>query len=211
MNRNIKNIIFDFGGVIINIDPRLTLDEFHKLGLTDFSGGESGWFVTDVLNRFETGIITETEFGNAVKSLLNPGTTNAMVDTAWNLTLLDIPPSRIALLKSLKKHYRLFLLSNTNSIHYDKYTKDFCDDFGFDFESLFEKAYWSFKAGLRKPDPEFFTMVLQENRLLPEETLFIDDTQEHTETARNLNINPIHLTGGTGITDLFKNNRLKDF
>lgn len=210
MKQEIKNIIFDFGGVIINIDPQLTLNEFHRLGLTDFSAEKSAKFIDEILNPFETGKITAAQFRAGIMSMLDPGVTESMVDDAWNLTIMDIPPARIELLKSLQRHYRLFLLSNTNSIHFDRYIPDFQANFGFEFESLFERTYWSFKEGLRKPQTEFFRKVLDENILVAGETLFIDDTLMHIEAAKNLVIKTIHLNEGLQIMDLFRENALKD-
>ena len=119
--------------------------------------------------------------------------------------LLDIPPERIRLLESLKIRYRIFLLSNSNEIHYHSYLSRFREKFGYeDFDSLFEKAYFSFRLKLQKPDPAIFKLVLANHSLNPVETLFIDDSPQHVEAARNLMIQGLLLDPGTDVTLLFK-------
>ncbi len=128
-----------------------------------------------------------------------------ILDHTWNQIIGDYPPNRIELLKTIKPNYRLFLLSNTNQIHYNFYIQKFKNEFGFDFLSLFEETYWSFKIGCRKPDNEPYLHVLNENNLVPEETLFIDDSIQNIETAKNLGIKTVYLDQGLEITDLFEN------
>ncbi len=105
--------------------------------------------------------------------------------------LLDFPKERIELLQRLNKKYRLFLLSNTNEIHFHQYNNDLINQFGFDLNSLFEKAYYSFELGMRKPDTEIFEYALNDSILDPFETLFIDDLDKNIETARRLGMNTI--------------------
>ncbi|MCD4735148.1 MAG: HAD family phosphatase [Bacteroidales bacterium] len=204
----IRNIIFDFGGVILNIDPSLTLRKFYKLGLNPFDPNKYKKFNKNTLYKFETGKITPEEFRNNLREVINPTLTDKQIDYVWNLTILDYPPERIKLLKQLKKNYRLFLLSNTNIIHFQKYIPDFKSQFGFEFESLFEKVYWSFEMGLRKPEPGIFLHVLEENKLLPAETLFIDDSAENLTPAKQHGIQVHHLKD-LDILGMFENNQLK--
>jgi putative hydrolase of the HAD superfamily len=107
------------------------------------------------------------------------------------------------LLQHLRKHYRLFLLSNTNSIHFKVYMREFSEQFGYDFESLFEKTFWSFRVGMRKPEAEIFRMVLQSCNLKAEETLFVDDTATNIEAATALGIPARLLAAGEQLADLF--------
>ena len=105
--------------------------------------------------------------------------------------ILDFPNERINLLKELSKKYRIFLLSNTNEIHYHQYNKDLIDQYGFDLSSLFEKAYYSHEIGMRKPDPEIFEFVLNDSKLIPAETIFIDDLNKNIDVANRMGINTI--------------------
>jgi putative hydrolase of the HAD superfamily len=134
--------------------------------------------------------------------MLVPGISHQQVDDAWNALLLDLPVKRVEMLKLLKPHYRLFLLSNSNQIHYDCYMGRFEKEYGYSMELLFEKLWFSFQLGLLKPDPEIFRYVLNEAGLIPEETLFIDDTLVHVEAARSVGINAFHLKPGLEICNL---------
>lgn len=198
----IKNIIFDFGQVLLNIDPQLSARAFARLGVRDgidFWGSRSS---SETLIDLEKGAISPDDFRNNVLEKLIPGVTAQQVDDAWNALLLDLPGCRVEKLKSLGAMYRLFLLSNTNQIHYDCYMERFQKEFGFALGELFEKLWFSHQIGLVKPDPEIFRFVLIDAGLKPEETLFIDDTLVHVEAARSVGINAWHLKPGTDICDL---------
>lgn len=189
----IKNIIFDFGQVLLNIRPELSARAFEKLGIkdgVDFWGSRSS---SDLLIGLEKGVITPDDFRKGALDKLVPGITSQQVDEAWNALLLDLPAERVEKLKSLKKDYRLFLLSNSNQIHYECYMSRFEKDFGFPLDNLFEKLWFSHHLGMVKPDPEIFRFVLKDAGLKPEETLFIDDTLVHVEAAKGVGINAWHL------------------
>ncbi|MBU2466379.1 MAG: HAD-IA family hydrolase, partial [Bacteroidetes bacterium] len=133
------------------------------------------------------------------------------IDDAWNALLLDIPKERIAVIEQAKQHYNVFLLSNSNEIHYDVYVRDLQLRFGYrEFDQLFDKAYFSFDLHLSKPNPEIFEFVLDQHKLVPEQTLFIDDTLEHIESARSLGLQTFHLQKPTRVRDLFTEGKLKE-
>jgi HAD superfamily hydrolase (TIGR01549 family) len=186
----IKNIILDFGGVLLNIDYQLTEQAFIKLGCTNFKEIYSQAAQTDLFNKFETGAITETVFFEELKKL--SGIKNLSVDeikTAWNAMLIHFPIENYLMLKELKKKYRVFLLSNTNETHiaeFEKLVETTCSVT--EFENVFEKIYYSYKMGLRKPDTACFLQVLNENNLKTEETIFIDDSIQHIEGAKKAGI-----------------------
>jgi putative hydrolase of the HAD superfamily len=198
----IRNIIFDFGNVLLNIDPRLTQQAFADLGIrpeVDFWGSRSS---AQLLINFEKGNIAPDEFRKGALNMLNDGITPDQVDQAWNALLLDFPSKRVDMLKQLRQHYRLYLLSNSNQIHYMHYTRAFEQKFGFPLDTLFEKMWFSHQLGRVKPDPQIFTFVLDDANLIPQQTLFIDDTLMHVEAARNLKINAWHLKPGDEVVDL---------
>jgi putative hydrolase of the HAD superfamily len=124
-------------------------------------------------------------------------------DKAWGAMLLDFPKARIDLLKELGEKYNVYLLSNTNAIHYNQYTQDFIDQYGFEFNSLFVKVYYSFQMGMRKPDVEIFEFALSDSNLLPKETLFVDDMQVNIESAEKADLQTmwIDLSKGEDIAD----------
>ncbi len=201
----IKNIIFDLGGVILNIDYTLTSQAFKNLGLTDFDEKYSQAKQNHLFDRLETGKINPSDFRQEMKSYFNLPVTDLDVDTAWNAMLLDLPQERIELLKKLSTRYRLFLLSNTNIIHYKAYSAYLQKTFGkLIFDAVFEKQYLSFQIGMRKPDKEIFELVLNENKLQASETLFIDDSIQHIQGATSCGIITHHLKPSQTIIELFE-------
>lgn len=190
---SIKNIIFDLGNVIINIDTQKTAQEMQKLGFKDFEKSYSLLSQTNLFDSLEKGFIKPEEFHNEINSQLEKEKSSEEIDKAWGAMLLDFPKERIELLKKLGKKYRLFLLSNTNEIHFHQYNRDLVNQFGFDLNSLFEKAYYSFELGMRKPDAEIFEYVLNDAGLNPFETVFIDDLDKNIDVAGRMGINTIWL------------------
>lgn len=199
----IKNLIFDFGGVIYEIDHKKTEDAFNLLGITNFEKLFSHAVQSELFEKFETGKISDDQFRKEIKSFIPEGVSEQKIDEAWNLILVGFCADRVKLLKKLKSKYRLYLLSNTNSIHYKIYMREYREKFSGDFNDFFEKAYWSFKIGLRKPDPEIFKLVIEENNLKKDETLFIDDTIKHIESAENSGLSAYWLRPGVSINDIF--------
>ena len=199
----VKNIIFDLGGVILNIDYGQTANAFKKIGVANFDEIYSQAKQVQVFDKLETGELTPDEFREYMKEIV-PSLQLSDIDKAWNAMLLDLPASRIDLLKKLKKKYRLFLLSNTNEIHVKCFRKIIDSSYGENiFDAIFENQYYSSEIGMRKPNPECFQYVLEKNGMEPSETLFIDDSIQHVEGARKLKINAYHLMPGEDITRLF--------
>lgn len=184
MNK-VKNIIFDLGAVIININPELTAKAMKNLGFNDFEKSYSLFKQTDIFNKLEKGLINSDYLRNDLRKQVKSEITDQSFDKAWGEMLLDFPKERINLLKELGKKYNIYLLSNTNAIHYKQYTQAFIDQYGFEFNSLFVKAYYSFHMGMRKPDVNIFEFALSDSKLLPEETLFIDDLRVNIESAKS--------------------------
>ena len=204
---NIKNIIFDLGGVILNIDFKKTNEAFHSLGLENFSQHINQFHITDLFLEYETGQIDDIEFIEGIAKLSDKPMSQDDIVDAWNALLLDFPRERIDLLKKIKSRYRTFLLSNTNSIHLKEFQQRLHNEQGVYLEDLFEKAYYSHVVKLRKPDADIFSLVLRENDLQPSETLFIYDTESNFPEAQKLGIQIYHLKHGMSITDMdiFKN------
>lgn len=204
----IKNIIFDFGGVIINIDHQKVERAFKNIGLNNFEVLFNQASQTPVFQEFEKGIISEFEFRKQIRKISGLKVEDDVLDHAWNQIIGDYPLQRINLLKKIRKNYKLFLLSNTNCIHYRYYISMFRKKFGFDFKSLFDNTYWSFQIGLRKPDPDPYVYLLNNEKLNAEETLFIDDSVQNISAAEKLNILAFHLENGRDISSLFFNDIL---
>lgn len=205
MNR-IKNIIFDLGGVIINLDPARTRTAFTQLGLKNFDALYSFAQQSGTFDLFDKGLLTNADFRNEMRKHINNDVTDTQIDTAWNAMLLDVPAEKIELLKYLKSRYRTFLLSNTNRIHVDCFSAELGRVHGSkDFSPWMERCYYSCEIGMRKPDEEIFRYVLHENNLSPEETLFIDDSPQHIAGASSCGIETLHFTPGSSLSDALSN------
>lgn len=191
---NIKNIIFDLGGVILNIDYHLTIDAFKKLGFDNFDDVFTQAKQTGIFDNLDKGIITPQEFRDGVRELSGKPFSDQQIDDAWNAMLLDFPVHRLEILEKVHNQYRTFLLSNTNKIHIDVYNQILLNTFGVkDLSHFFEKEYYSHEVHMRKPDAEVFSLILEENGLKAEETLFIDDTEQHVIGARKVGLIAYHL------------------
>ena len=206
---SLKNIIFDFGGVICDLDIRRSVEKFREFGppKAEFSKDpeEQDRQFGLLVSSYETGNVTSQQFRDSIRNHYQSAPSDNAIDGAWNALLLGIPEPRIRLLENIRTTYRIFLLSNSNEIHYLKYLEDFREQYGYpDFDALFEKVYFSYRLRLRKPDPAIFTRVLNENKLHPPETLFIDDTLMHVTAARQLGMAGYHLLEGEEITQLFE-------
>ncbi len=201
----IKNIIFDLGGVIINLDTPRTIEEFDKLSGKPFEAVYTQLHQTPLFDLFDKGMASESDFFNGLKVALETEIEADAMIKAWNAMLLDFPLHRLNLLKELKKHYRLFLLSNTNETHIKEFEKHLLQTRGYaNLEPFFEKVYYSCRMGMRKPDTEIFAYVLKENHLIPEETIFIDDTKQHVEGAAKTGISAQLLPKGKDISEWIK-------
>ena len=204
----IKNIIFDFGGVICGLDISKTEQKFREFGpsrpaASDSAVSQSQRFQT-LVEDLETGAISPEKFRQEIRDNYVIPPSDDTIDETWNAMLLNIPEKRIRLLENLRSHFRIFLLSNSNQIHYKKYLRDFQLQTGYsDFNDLFEKAYFSFQVGLKKPGKEIFEFVLSKSGLYPSESIFIDDTPENVEAAMSIGLNGFYLHTGTEINDLF--------
>ncbi len=201
--QNIKNIIFDLGGVILDIDFKRTEKSFVDLGITNFSELFGLGHAASFFKEHEAGRITDDEFLDSLRKLANHSLTGDAVQKAWNALLISFPIERIELLKKLKDRYRLFLLSNTNAIHLAAFRKIYHETFnnGY-FDDLFEKVYYSHEIRLRKPDKEIYEYVLKDSHLDPSETVFIDDAIVNVEAAKESGMNAIHIKPGKTILDL---------
>jgi glucose-1-phosphatase len=189
MATKIKNIVFDLGGVLMTLDPNLFIEALKQIDPENFHRIGPAMKNDSVFKEYETGKISSDEFVQRLSAHYPNQPSRDTVEAAWNAMLIDFSRERFDLLHSLRKQYRLFLLSNTNSIHIshcDRYVKN---KFGISsLASIFEKAWYSHLVQLRKPDPEIYKFLLADAGILPEETLFIDDLSENTAAAEGVGI-----------------------
>ena len=206
----IKTIIFDFGGVILDIDPQITVKEFQKMGFKDVAKTKSKEFIEDIIRKFERGIYTPEVFRKRRRAFLELDVSDQQLDDAWTALIYDSPAERIEILEQVKKNYQMLLLSNSNEIHYDLYVRDLQLRFGYrEFDELFDKSYFSFDMHLSKPDPEVYEFVVNQHDLNPSETLFIDDNEENIAAAAKLGLRTYLLEKPERIRDIFDNGILR--
>ncbi|HSC37712.1 MAG TPA: HAD family phosphatase [Chitinophagaceae bacterium] len=198
----IKNIIFDLGGVVLDIDFKLTEKAFAQLGMEDFSSYITQHHITPLFEDYETGKIDDAAFIKGVQDLSGLPLTEQQIIRAWNALLLEFSPARIEWLKALKHKYRLFLLSNTNAIHLREFQERLKKLSGGYLEDIFEKTYYSHAVRMRKPHAEIYRLVIEENGLNPSETLFIDDTASNFSGAEEVGLKVLHLKPPMTILDL---------
>lgn len=199
--RMIKNIIFDLGGILLNIDFNIATKNFKKLGVNAFDQFFRQDHASELFSNLETGKISPIQFYHSFLSETGITITYEELTEAWNSLLLDFPLDRIELLEELRKDYNLYLFSNTNQIHYDAFTASFKALTGKNFNDYFKKAYYSHEIGLRKPHTQAFEFILKEQHLIPSETLFIDDTFPNVQAAKLLGLKTIHINGSMTILD----------
>jgi FMN phosphatase YigB (HAD superfamily) len=175
--KEIKNIIFDLGGVLLPVDYQAVINAFTKLGIQDAVHFYSQKEQQPLFDKIERGEISGGEFIFELKKII-PSATEEELTYAWNVILGLFPQSRLKMLEKIKKHYRVFLLSNTNEMHIKKVLGDLKEHNSVeDFISYFDEVYYSYETGFRKPEKEIYDLVLLENSLNASETLFIEDTE----------------------------------
>jgi glucose-1-phosphatase len=205
----LRNIIFDLGGVLIGLDISRTTAAFASLKINEPRDADEYERRAKVYSGLETGVISPGAFREAIREISAAEPSDDEIDAAWNAMLLDFPADRVETLRNLGKRYRIFLLSNSNAIHYSYYTQRFRQSYGFEMDSLFEKAYYSCELNMKKPDPEIFLKVIAESGLSAEETLFIDDSQENIRAAASLGMKVHQIVDGEDISQLFNKGILK--
>lgn len=197
----IKNIIFDFGDIFINLDKPAVFTVLTQFGYTEITPD-----LDKIMKDYEMGLISSSDFILAMNRIF-PKARPEDLKKAWNSILLDFPDYRLEFLEKLaaENTFRLFLLSNTNELHIDHVIKNMGLHRFERFKKCFEKFYLSHEINLRKPNKDIYTFVLEENNLKAEETFFVDDTKENTDTSSLLGIKSWNLiVGQEDIIDLKK-------
>ncbi|WP_397447096.1 HAD-IA family hydrolase [Polaribacter sp. R77954] len=200
----IKNIIFDFGDIFINLDKQGTYKAMANLGVTKITPE-----MMEVYQNYEKGLMTTHAFISFFHEKFR--IPNDKLVEAWNAVLLDFPRERLDFLKKLatSKKYRLFLLSNTNDLHIKSVINSVGEAFFNEFKNCFEQFYLSHEIHFRKPDVEIYEFVINQNNLIANETLFVDDLQENTDAANTLGIQTWNLIPNQDdVTELFLKNKL---
>lgn len=199
-----KNIIFDLGGVIVDIDPVRSYTAITSLAPQPLPLEEFLLDHEQIFLDYEKGIISSDAFREGLRKALDCTIADEDIDTAWNSMLLRVPLERLQLLEKLKDRYQLFVLSNTNEIHVPAFNKIVERVSGKnDIAHFFHKVHYSHLMQTRKPEPKIYQTVLEINQLNPEETLFVDDRHENILAAQGVGMHTFHVTVTQGILEYF--------
>ena len=200
----VKNLLFDFGNVIINIDESKSHAAFHQVLGSSYDVVMKRFSVTKLLKRANTQTVTLKMMCDEIETLgvkYQP----EQIKSAWNALILDLPEERINLLAKLRRHYNLYMLSNINLLHDEEIERRFQEKYGSNpLRPLFQKMYYSYKIGIAKPDLRAYEKVIQDAGILPEETLFFDDLLENLHAAAQLGFRTQRVTRQEHIVKLCK-------
>lgn len=192
----LPNLLFDFGGVIIDIEYARTPDAFRRLSRRGLAAEYTQASQAELFDLMETGRISPTEFRQGLRELYDLDATDAQIDDAWNALLLDVPAERLALIGELRRQgHATALLSNTNQLHIEEVNRRLARQYGFKhgIADCLDRVFYSQEVGLRKPGEEIFHHALREMNWQPADTLFIEDSPQHIATARRLGLRVLHL------------------
>lgn len=203
-NMQYKNIIFDLGGVIVDIDPARSYTAVANLAHQPLPMEEFVSVHEKIFLDYEKGLISSEAFREGIRKALDCKACDEDIDVAWNSMLLHVPLERLQLLEKLKDRYQLFVLSNTNEIHVPAFNKIVERVSGkADIAHFFHKVHYSHLMRMRKPEPKIYQTVLEINQLHPEETLFVDDRHENILAAQGVGMHTFHVTVTQGILEYF--------
>lgn len=203
-SKGIKNLLIDLGGVLINLDRQRCMESFKKLGFADVEERLDIQQLHGIFLQQEKGLITSAEFRNEMRKMIGKEISDQQIDEAWNSFLIDIPDYKLDLLLKLRTKYVVYLLSNTNEIHWQWACKNAFPYRTFKVEDFFEKTYLSFEMHMIKPEPEIFKAVIEDAGIEPQETLFIDDSEINCKAAQKLGISTYTPKAGEDWSPLFK-------
>lgn len=201
----IRNLIFDFGGVLINLDRTACRSAFEQLGIDSIHESVlEDYRQKELFMQLESGNISTAAFRAGMRRLSEQTLTDSQIDDAWNAMLADIPSYKLDCLLELKHRYHVMLLSNTNSIHWQWAVQHHFNYKGHVVDDFFDRVYLSYELHMQKPDVEIFKHVLTDAVITPEETLFLDDSAANCNAAESLGIHAYCCPAGSDWTSLFK-------
>jgi putative hydrolase of the HAD superfamily len=198
----IKTVIFDLGGVVVDLDLNLSVNAFRDLGIKEPERFIQHGVHSDIFLKLEVGEITEKEFFAGIRELAGKDITEGEIRSAWCAMFTELPAERVRIIEKLKKEHRVILLSNTNSIHRDHF--DGMADGYKSLSDLFHEVYYSFILHDHKPNISVFEKVLEKENIDPKETLFVDDAQKNIAAARETGMHTMLITPDRQMEDVFK-------
>lgn len=202
--QGIKNIIFDLGNVLLDVDTDKSKEAFKELGIQNFDSAYTLYNQNIMFDLLEIGRMNQLEFALQIREMFDIVVGEHDIVSAWNAMLGDFDEEKINCLVELKKKYKLFLLSNTNEIHYKSYISKFRRKFDYGFRDLFDHPFFSHEMGLRKPNERVYKALLHRAKIVPEETLYIDDNETFIEAGKKMGFRTYLFTKGEDLPALFK-------
>ena len=205
----VKNLIFDLGGVILDLSVDTTLEHLARLSGLSKEKAIEIFHKSPGFNEYEKGGMDDASFRQYLREIYNVNASDKEIDACWNAMLLGIPPVKLKLLKTLQQQYNVLLLSNTNDIHLSYINSVILPGITGEtsLDLYFHKAYYSHRMNMRKPDAGIFEYVLQENKMIPSQTLFLDDNALNVAGAQSVGIQTVHVTTPDLILDYFNAER----
>jgi putative hydrolase of the HAD superfamily len=192
--KSFQALLFDLGGVLYDIDDQRSMDAFKALGLDDFDELYNLREQTDLFDALEIGKIGKKEFESEIGKYFKKKPAEGKIIEAWQALLIGMREENVRLLRSLRPYYRLYLVSNTNEMHLEPIDAEMRENFGVSqLRDLFDKAYFSFEIGLRKPDKSIYEYVIWDAGLDPDRSLFIDDNEDNVKGARMAGLHAFHM------------------
>lgn len=204
MNSNIKNIIFDWGGVLIDVTMDKFMAECNAAGISFRENEITGTHKAGFFLEYELGKISDDELRNELRRRAGRDITDSELNRIWNTMIEKVPEEKLELLYELRNKYNLYILSNTNGIHWDNVAPEVFRYKGLGINDFFKQVFLSHKMHLAKPDREIYIKALAEAGIKAEETLFIDDSLINCNAAQTVGINAVHYIPGEDLSKIFK-------
>ncbi|MBR4962290.1 MAG: HAD family phosphatase [Muribaculaceae bacterium] len=201
MMREYTTIIFDLGGVIINLKKQNCIDAFKALGYDSVDKMLSEYRQDGEFLALEEGRVSPEEWRNIVRQSISSPVMDEQIDDAFNAFLVDIPIEKLRMLRALKSKYRIAMLSNTNKVMFESKIPELFKIEGLTIEDYFDDFFLSYKMGMSKPSPEIFIKVAEELGIEPNEALFIDDSQANVDAAAKLGFQTMCVKPYTDFSD----------
>jgi len=199
---HIKNILFDLGGVILDIDVQATLKRFYELDFPSELLQYPNNMTSDLFFKYETGKISTVDFRNEIRKITGLDVSDEELNEAWNAMILRVPRERTQLLDKLAERYDLYMLSNTSALHAPVFEQMYLKAAGTAMKNHFKKIYYSFDIGWHKPDAEAWEHVISDAGIVPQETLFLDDNIHNIKASQELGFQAIHIHERTSLMNL---------
>jgi glucose-1-phosphatase len=197
--QNVKNVILDLGGVLVDINPQKTYSALKRIISSEESYSIQWDKIPEIVVSMETGRLTKHEFIDQIKKVCKPDVIEEEIIDAWCAMILEFPHDRVEMVKLLSEKYQVYLLSNTNAFHIKYFEKEFKNRYHISLHQLFSKVYYSSEIGFRKPDIESYHYVLKDAGIIAEETIMVDDREDNCIMAESIGMRSVKVPENSGL------------